>query len=68
MCTIIKDKTKIQEAIENESNGKLAKLRGEKHPELEEALFKWLKNIQSENIAVDAPTLKVNFDFKNFIV
>jgi hypothetical protein len=61
--TIIKDKDKILQAIDDGAGGKRAKLRGAKHPNLEEALLKWLKDVRSENVAVDGPMLKVSFDF-----
>lgn len=53
---IIKDK--IQKEIDGRKRGKL---EGEKHSDPEEALLKWLKDVRSEKIAVDAPTLKINF-------
>lgn len=66
--TIIKDKDKIQEAIDEGAGGKRAKLRGGKHSNMEEALLKWLKDVRSENVAVDGPTLKVGFGFQSFLL
>jgi len=48
--SILKKKSEIQEAIENEADGKRSILRSIKHSKLEEAFLKWLKEIRSENI------------------
>lgn len=61
--TIIKNKDKILEAIDEGAGGKRARLKGAKHSDVEEALLKWLKDVRSENVAVDGPTLKVSFEF-----
>jgi len=66
--TILKSKTKIQEATDNGAGGKRAKLRGVKHSNLDDAVLKWLKDVRSENVAVDGPTLKVGLSFKLSIV
>jgi len=57
--TILKNKDKILKAIDDGAGGKRAKLRGGKHSDLEESLLKWLKDVRSENVAVDGPMLKV---------
>jgi hypothetical protein len=59
-------KKKIQEAIDNGAGGKRATLKGAKHSSPDEALLKWLKDVRSENVAVDGPTLKVSSNFKDF--
>ena len=65
--TILSSKDKIDKAIDDGANGKQAFSRAVKFPKLEEALFKWLKDVRSENVAVDGPMLKVSFKFIIFI-
>jgi len=48
--SILKKKSEIQEAIENEADGKRSILRSIKHSKLEEAFLEWLKEVRSENI------------------
>jgi hypothetical protein len=60
---IIGNKEKIEKAIDDGAGGKRKTLKGAKNSNLEEALLKWLKDVRSENVAVDGPTLKVSFDF-----
>jgi hypothetical protein len=62
---ILNSKDKIQEAIDNGAGGKRATLKGAKNSNLDEALLKWLKDVRSENVAVDGPTLKASFDFSD---
>jgi hypothetical protein len=57
---ILNNENKILQAIEDGVGGKRANLKGAKNPELEEALLKWLKDVRSDNIAVDGPILKVS--------
>jgi hypothetical protein len=59
--TILKNKDKILQAIEDGAGEKRAKLKGAKYPELEEALLNWLKDVRSENVSVDGPLLKACF-------
>jgi hypothetical protein len=47
----VRSKEKIQKAIDDRAGSKRAKLSSVKHPELEEALLKWMKNAQIENVA-----------------
>lgn len=62
---IIKEKDKIQKAIEDGAGGKRSNVSKSKHPNLEESLLDWLKDVRSQNVAVDGPMLKVNFNFCN---
>jgi hypothetical protein len=55
---IIKKKDKIQKAIDDGASGKQAFSRAVKFPNLEEALLNWLKDVRSQNVAVDGPMLK----------
>lgn len=64
--TILKNKGKILKAIEDGAGGKRSIVKAVKYPELEEALLKWLKDVRSENVAVDGPTLKVNHKSYSF--
>ena len=57
--TIIKEKSRITEALNGGANGKQGSLKGARHSELEEALLLWLKQVRSENVSVDGPLLKV---------
>jgi hypothetical protein len=61
--TILKNKDKIQKAIDDGAGDKRGTLKGAKNSNLEQALLKWLKDVRSENVAIDGPTLKVSFDF-----
>jgi len=56
---ILKKKDDIQKAIDDGAGGKRSILRSVKHPELEEAVLKWLKEVRSENVPVNGPLLKV---------
>jgi hypothetical protein len=58
--SILKKKSEIQEAIENEADGKRSILRSIKHSKLEEAFLKWLKEVRSENIPGNGQILIVN--------
>jgi len=67
---IVNSKDKIEKAIDDGADGKQAFSRAVKFPKLEEALLKWLKDVRSENVAVDGPMLKVGFNlitFNNFV-
>lgn len=57
---IINDKDKILKAIDDGASGMKAFSRAVKFPKLEEALLIWLKDVRSENVAVDGPMLKVS--------
>lgn len=63
---ILKSKDKILKAIDDGAGGKRKIVRAVKHPKLEEALLNWLKDIRSQNVAVDGPMLKVSFSFDEF--
>jgi hypothetical protein len=66
--TILKDKDKTLKAIDDGANGKQAFSRTVKYSKLEEALLNWLKDVRSENVAVDGPMLKVSLNFVHFII
>src|SRR5271167_2434971 len=57
--TIIKSKAKTLEAIDEGGNAKRARITGDKHSDLEDVLLNWLKDVRSENIAVNGPMIKV---------
>jgi len=59
--TIIRDKDKIIEAIDKGIGGKRARLKPAKYEDLEEAVLTWFMQVRTQNVAVDGPTLKVNF-------
>lgn len=65
--TIIKDKDKILKAIDDGAGKKRANVSKPKHSSLEEVLLIWLKDVRSENVAVDGPMLKVSFNVTNLI-
>jgi len=62
--TILGSKDKIQQAIDDGASGKRSNLKSGKHPNLEEALLKWLKDVRSENVPVDGSLLKVSYNVK----
>jgi hypothetical protein len=63
---IVNGKEKILKAINDGAGGKRANLKGAKNPNLEEAILKWLKDVRSENVAVDGPILKVGCSLMTF--
>lgn len=56
---ILGGKDKTLAARDDGIGAKRAKLKGAKHGDLEKALLMWLKQVRSQNVAVNGPLLKV---------
>jgi len=56
---IIQKKDDILEAIDSGVSGKRAHLKPAKYEDLEYAVLTWFKQVRTQNVVIDGPTLQV---------